>query len=421
MPSLPLIDQDVPDHAATPCDWPGRIEHLRARDSALHAWACLADPAALRAAPPSHGPLSGVCFGVKDVIDVAGMPTRSGSRASDPQPRQFDAACVAQLREAGAVAVGKTVTAEYAYAHPGPTRNPHHAGHTPGGSSSGSAAAVAAGMVPIALGTQTGGSMIRPAAYCGVIGFKPTFGRVHRHGMDVLCDSLDTIGWFGATVGHVRRVAQVLLGAGQGGIPGQGCRAPRVLLLPAGGVSRISPAASHALRQCARELREHGATVTTLEEDGMLQRMLAVHACIMTAELARAMLPVARAHEAVLSPVLRKAIQDGLAIGYAEYTRAQHERDALVQGWRERMSTADFILTPSCPGEAPAGLSTTGTSVMNRPWSLLGWPCLHLPTGRGAGGLPVGVQWVGRSDEDAALLAWAEALHGVVVGRDHVF
>src|SRR5690606_6578975 len=151
--------------------------------------------------PVAAGSLAGLQFGVKDVMDVRGMPTRHGAALENVPPARFDAACVAMLRAAGAIPIGQTVTAEFAVTAPGPTRNPWSLEHTPGGSSSGSAAAVAAGMVPFALGTQTGGSIIRPAAFNGVVGFKPSFGRVPRTGMQVLCDSLDTIGWFTRDVG----------------------------------------------------------------------------------------------------------------------------------------------------------------------------------------------------------------------------
>ncbi len=440
-------------------DWHATIERLRLADRDVRAWVELADadvlvgrraaggvgaarpgsarpggawpdaarPDASRPDPAlpdaasltSSQPLAGLCFGVKDVIDVAGLPTRSGSTASGAAPKALDATCVAQLRAAGATPVGKTVTAEYAYAAPGPTRNPRHPGHTPGGSSSGSAAAVAAGMVPFALGTQTGGSMIRPAAFCGVVGFKPTFGRVHRHGMDVLCDTLDTIGWFGASVAEVARVASVLLGPSQAmASPAAGGRSPRVLLLPASGLARISPAAGAALSSCAHALQAHGAVVTRLDDDAPLQAMLALHGQIMHAELARALLPVVRDDAQALSPVLRQAIADGLAIDYCSYTKAQQQRADWARRWADQMADVDVIVTPSSVGEAPEGLASTGSSVMNRVWSLLGWPSLHLPTGTGEKGLPVGVQWVGRPDDDAALLGWAQAWFDVVDRRN---
>jgi len=376
------------------------------QDAAIQAWTWLAEPADTPATAGSRNALAGVGFGVKDVIDVAGMPTRSGSLATSPEPARWDASCVAQLRAAGAIPIGKTVTAEFAYAAPGPTRNPHHALHTPGGSSSGSAAAVAAGMVDIALGTQTGGSMIRPAAFCGVVGFKPTFGRVHRQGMSVLCDSLDTIGWFSRTVAQSREVASVLLPQAA---PDQApTRAPRVAMLACEAIGTLDAASRQALDDCATRLREQGANLITPDVDADLKSLLHLHTQIMHAELARGLLPIARGSQAgLLSPVLRDAIKLGLDISYADYVQCQQTRDRLSQDWLSRFGEIDVIISPSAPGPAPKGLQSTGSSVFNRVWSLLGWPALHLPTGQADNGLPVGVQWVARPDQDHVLLSWA--------------
>ena len=376
------------------------------QDAAIQAWTWLAEPANTPATAGPRNALAGVGFGVKDVIDVAGMPTRSGSLATSPEPARWDASCVAQLRAAGAIPIGKTVTAEFAYATPGPTRNPNNALHTPGGSSSGSAAAVAAGMVDIALGTQTGGSMIRPAAFCGVVGFKPTFGRVHRQGMSVLCDSLDTIGWFSRTVAQSREVASVLLP--QAAPDHASTRAPRVAMLTCEAIGTLDAASRQALDDCATRLREQGADLITPDVDADLKSLLHLHTQIMHAELARGLLPLARGSQAgLLSPVLRDAIKLGLEISYADYVQCQQARDRLSQDWLSRFGEIDVIISPSAPGPAPKGLQSTGSSVFNRVWSLLGWPALHLPTGQADNGLPVGVQWVARPDQDHALLSWA--------------
>lgn len=376
-------------------------------NDAVQAWTWLAEPAA---ASDKHGALAGVGFGVKDVIDIAGMPTRSGSNATSKEPVRWDASCVAQLRDAGAVPIGKTVTAEFAYASPGPTRNPHLLTHTPGGSSSGSAAAVAAGMVDFALGTQTGGSMIRPAAFCGVVGFKPTFNRVHRQGMSVLCDSLDTIGWFSRTVEQCQTVASVLLPVDATiAAPAQASTAaPRVAMLACDAIGTLESASRQALDDCAARLREQGATLVVPDLDADLKSLLHLHTQIMHAELARGLLPIARSPQAgLLSPVLREAIKLGLTISHADYVQCQQARDRLSREWLARFGEVDIILTPSAPGPAPQGLQSTGSSVFNRVWSLLGWPALHLPTGKTDLGLPVGVQWVARADQDHALLASA--------------
>src|SRR5690606_31690897 len=189
------------------------LQIIEQKEPSVRAWVDCAAPIDHSEAVESDGALAGVPFGVKDVIDVAGFPTLCGSGASDDHPAAFNAACVDALVRAGAVPLGKTVTAEYAFRHPGPTRNPWHLDHTPGGSSSGSAAAVAAGMVPLALSTQTGGSIIRPAAYCGVPALKPSFGLISRDGLQLTCDSLDTIGWHGSDMDWMLRCAAVLLPA----------------------------------------------------------------------------------------------------------------------------------------------------------------------------------------------------------------
>lgn len=386
------------------------LARSKAGDAQVQAWVCLAGDSA--GAPAGQGPLAGAAFGVKDVIDVAGLPTRSGSAAESAEPARRDASCVAQLRAAGAVPIGKTVTAEYAYVTPGPTRNPHNPAHTPGGSSSGSAAAVAAGMVDMALGTQTGGSMIRPAAFCGVVGFKPTFGRVHRQGMHVLCDSLDTIGWFTRSVEQTEQVASVLLPGSAAHRPN---RAPRVALLVCSAMGELSSAARQALNDCVARLREQGAHVAAPELDADLQALLHIHSQTMLAELSRGLLPVVHsAQGGLLSPSLRAAIDRGLAISYSEYAALQQRRARLAAEWQARFADVDFIVTPSAPSEAPEGVRSTGSSLFNRVWSLLGWPALHLPTGRAENGLPVGVQWVARADEDQSLLGWARQLHPLI-------
>ncbi len=393
----------------------------REQDADLRAWVCLSDGDIEQKGETGGGSLAGVAFGVKDVIDVAGLPTRSGATATNnmptnDMPQPWDAACVAQLRAAGAVPIGKTVTAEFAYMSPGPTRNPHRLDHTPGGSSSGSAAAVAAGHVELALGTQTGGSIIRPAAFCGVIGFKPTFGRIHRGGMRVLCDSLDTIGWFTRTLDQSIATAQALLGPDASvAIGTQGTRAPRVAVLPSRALATLSPAADAALVQGVAKLRALGAEIVEPSCDDEQAELLAVHGAIMHAEFARGMLPIFGARGAGLrtpdiTTATREGIEKGLAISPADYAKHRQARERLARIWEDRFSAFDVILAPSAPSEAPAGLASTGSSIFNRIWSLLGWPCVHLPTGTTPLGLPVGVQLVATPARDLPLLAWARWL-----------
>ncbi|AOB30861.1 hypothetical protein AKI39_09385 [Bordetella sp. H567] len=405
-----------PDNRIDPRRARQALQAIAARDGEIQAFVWHVDPASLARDGDGHGDragnggvLRGMPFGVKDIIDVAGMPTRCGAQAMEGDLKVFDAACVAQLRDAGAVPVGKTVTAEFASTVPGATRNPHRPAHTPGGSSSGSAAAVGAGMVDMALGTQTGGSVIRPAAFCGVVGYKPTFGRVHRAGMQVLCESLDTIGWFTRTVAETIAVASVLMpGAQPAAVAGRG---PRVALLGCETLGRLSPAAQAALHDCISGLEAHGATIVRPDLDADMRVLLDVHAKVMRYEMARGMLPIVRTRAQRVSETMREAVRAGLAIDHDTYVGQQHLRARLASRWLAELADVDFIVAPSAPGEAPAGLASTGSSVFNRIWSLLGWPCLHLPTAAGELGLPVGVQWIGRPDTDAALLQWAAALH----------
>lgn len=382
---------------------------LQRQDQAIQAWAWL--PESAPSSMINDGPLSGLHFGVKDIIDVRGMPTHYGAALPENDtPRAFDAVVVAQLRQAGAIPVGKTVTAEYAFVTPGPTANPWNLAHTPGGSSSGSAAAVAAGMVPMALGTQTGGSVIRPAAFNGVIGFKPSFGRIHRGGMAVLCESLDTIGWFTRDLALARKVFDVLL-PGHVTSSHPPATPPRIALLPCHKVGTLSPHALQALEHAAERIREFGGTVDLHEPDENLARLVALHSDISAYELARGMLPMVQVRPQALSQAIRDTIKRGLDITAQHYQDCMQERAVQQALWQQHFVDYDALLTPSSPGEAPKGLHSTGSSIFNRPWSLLGWPCLHLPTTTSPTGLPLGVQLVSLPGRDDSLLALGETWH----------
>lgn len=422
---------DAPDKAARDA-----LQKINALDGVLHAWAHVIKPDDLPLLLDQEaldGPLAGVPVGVKDVINVAGMPTRCGSSACNDTESQFDAASVSLLRAAGAIPIGKTVTAEFAYRTPGLTRNPVNVEYTPGGSSSGSAAAVAAGMVPIAMGTQTGGSMIRPAAFCGVVGFKPTFGSVHRDGMKLTCDSLDTIGWYGRTVADVEAVAQVLLPQCS---PVQGNSLDEPVLLTMPQHQQVSldalcvayipslfpqdgpePEASNALEIAAAQLGNSGAQVRVIEAVADLQLLVEAHSVIMHYEFARSLAPVVRLQQHNLSAVLVDAVDRGGKIAHGQYLDMKTIQTEFRGRWNDLFSDADMILTPSAPGAAPHGINTTGSSRFNVIWTLLGWPCLHLPTSLSGNGLPLGVQLVGKPNSDAGLLSWAEPIHQAIDRR----
>ncbi|MGG1944487.1 amidase [Trinickia sp. NRRL B-1857] len=382
-------------------------------DVRVRAWAHVPSRGTLLASANRIDPtaaLAGVPFGVKDIIDVAGMPTRYGAHLPSTGDAPFDAACVAILRAAGAVPVGKTVTTEFAYRTPGSTRNPHNFERTPGGSSSGSAAAVAAAMVPMALGTQTGGSIIRPAAFCGVVGFKPSIGAVPRDGIKVICESLDTIGWYARSVGDVTEVARVLLPSSAGTPPP--ARAPRIAVILGGYRHTLDDEARHVLDSVVQRLETQGADCFERHVQGELAQLADAHRTIMRYELAASLSPVAHRYEGRLSEALRSCIRDGLATPLSDYLAMLEVRRELTYDWERFAGHADLIVTPSVPGVAPTGLADTGSSAFNVAWSVLGWPCLHLPAAMSAHGMPLGVQLIGPRYRDTDLLAtsaWIES------------
>ncbi|MFE2163204.1 amidase [Streptomyces lydicus] len=374
--------------------------------------------------PAARPALHGIPVGVKDIVHVDGLPTRAGSALPPEVLGGAQATVVDRLVAAGALIAGKTVTAEFAVTAPGPTRNPHNLAHTPGGSSSGSAAAVAAGMVPLAIGTQTVGSMIRPAAYCGVVGFKPTYGRIPVDGVIPNAAGFDTLGCYATDVAGVALAASVLL---------DGWRAPR----PAAGAGRPLlgvPVGPYLERAGAEALRAFGEQRELLRQAGYPVREVPVmddFAQVVDQLFTMNRYEVARAHAdwfARFGDRYREqttaAVQEGQKIGDAAYEAARTRRAA----FRERLAAAgaaagvDLWIAPSATGPAPADLSTTGTSIMCLPWSNAGLPSLSLPAGRAADGLPLGLQLVGGLGADEALLAAAagveDALNGAARGAD---
>ena len=389
---------------------------IERQEPAVRAWRHVLSAAALERMEPERraaGALVGVPIGVKDVIDVAGMPTGFGAPSLTPGSPAFDACCVGMLRAAGAIPVGKTVTAEFAFRTPGPTRNPHAPTHTPGGSSSGSAAAVAAGMVPAALGTQTGGSMIRPAAYCGVVGFKPSIGRVFRDGMKLTCESLDTIGWYSNSVADAQAIADVLIG-GTGAPAAEKAADKRQLTVA---VQLHNPRAALCeesraeIERALAVLAAHGVQCLLVQAERETTLLLQAHDVIMHYEFARSLAPVVERQGHALSGALRQAVAHGLGIGAGQYDEMRAVQSALRGSWHAWYGGADLVLTPSTPGPAPHGLEHTGDASYNKIWSVLGWPCLHLPTAFNRAGLPLGMQLVGDLGKDAALLDAGRKLH----------
>ncbi|GAA0916235.1 MULTISPECIES: amidase [Streptomyces violaceusniger group] len=366
-------------------------------------------------------PLYGVMVGVKDIVHVEGVPTGAGSDVPAEVLAGAEASLVGRLREAGALVAGKTVTAEFAVTAPGPTRNPHHLGHTPGGSSSGSAAAVAAGMVPLAVGTQTIGSMIRPAAYCGVLGFKPTHGRIPSDGVIPNAPTFDTVGLFAADVATLAPAAAVLCDgwrpSGEGGEAAAGRRP--VLGVPLGPyLDRADAEARKSFAEWAGHLAAAGFTVRRVPFPDDFERVVAEQRVINRYELARSHAVWFPRHGERYREQTVEAIREGQRMSHDAYAAALRAR----AGFRERLVAAmdrdgiDLWITPAATGPAPYGLESTGNSVMSLPWSYAGAPALALPAGRAANSLPLGVQCVARPGADERLLGWAPDVESVLVG-----
>jgi Asp-tRNA(Asn)/Glu-tRNA(Gln) amidotransferase A subunit family amidase len=357
-----------------------------------------------------RSPLHGVPVAIKDVIDTADMPTECNSPIYRGYRPMSDAACVAQLRQAGCVVLGKTVTTEFAYLHPAHTRNPHNPAHSPGGSSSGSAAAVADCMVPLALGTRTGGSTIRPAAYCGVIGYKPTFNTINRAGLKFVAESLDTIGILARTCEDAALLVEILAGLTLSDRAPSEASAPRVGLCRTPRWDESDEATHAAVERAASLCAKAGARVDDFELPAGSERLFDEHTRIQSYEAARALAWEYFNHADQLSDALRKRLEVGWRTPRDDYDAARRlARDCrrrLVHDFRDY----DFLLTPSAPGEAPRDLDTTGSSVFNRVWTLFGVPCVTLPFGTGPQGLPLGVQLVGQPGGDRKLLSWGRWL-----------
>jgi Asp-tRNA(Asn)/Glu-tRNA(Gln) amidotransferase A subunit family amidase len=397
------------------------FERIRERDDAVRAWAFIHEKQTLAEArdidrSPRRSRLHGVPVGLKDIIDTESLPTEYGSPIYRGHRPRADASCVALLRRAGCLILGKTVTTEFANNHPSMTRNPHDPAHTPGGSSSGSAAAVADRMVPLALGTQTGGSVIRPAAYCGAFAMKPSFGSINRQGTKFVAESLDTLGIFSRGVEDLALALEVLSGrpapdfTSVAGKPRIGlCRTPR--WQDADSLSQAN------LEQAARVLSKAGATVSDFELPPGSDQLFDHHGLIMGFESVRALAWEYDNHPDKLSTTLKPRLDEAWKVTRAEYDGLRETARACRRALAERMREVDFLLTPSATSEAPRSHASTGDPVFNRAWTLFGVPCVTVPYGKGAHGLPLGVQLVGPMDGDNALLGWARWASGALEAR----
>jgi len=393
------------------------LERIDKRDADVLAWSHLARDAALRQARaldsgPRKGLLHGVPMGVKDIIDSYDQPTRYGSPIYAQHQPLADAATVALARDAGAILLGKTVTTEFANRHPGPTRNPHNPDHTPGGSSSGSAAAVADYQVTLATGTQTGGSVIRPAAFCGVVGYKPSYAHFPTAGMKANTEWLDTIGAYARSIEDIALFRAALMA-----IPFELIERPdtppRIAVCYTPHKDELQPEGLAAVQDAAVALAKAGAHVTEIELPSPANELRDGQKTLSAFDGPRAHADEARRFPELLSQSLKEdKLAHGAKIDYATWTAARKLGERGRAAVDALFTDIDVILTAPAPGEAPLGLARTGNAIFNLLWTYLWMPCVTLPFSRGPKGLPVGIQLVGRQHEDERLLGIAEWVRG---------
>ena len=391
------------------------LDRIAAREPVVRAFA-FHDAALARATTALPGPLHGIPFAVKDVIDTADQPSQYGSPIWQGHRPRADAACVAWARQAGAVVIGKTVTTEFATRTPGPTSNPHSPAHTPGGSSSGSAAGVGAGMFPLAFGTQTAGSIIRPAAFCGTVGYKPSYGMLARSGMKVMSESLDTIGVIARSVADCALAVGAVAGRDLSDPDQATGVAPRigVCATVAGAVAR--PETEALIEREAASLARAGAIVSDCALPDAFDALRTAQPIVMNAESHAAMGWELSHHRDQISESLLDRLDWGAAQGEAAYAAARTTMRELQLRFGMVMEGLDILITPSAPGEAPPGLASTGEPSFNAPWTALHVPCVTVPCGTGPSGLPLGLQIVGRRGQDRAVLAWAQWVSSHIAG-----
>lgn len=394
-----LIDAIARGQSSTAEAWERSARRIAETEHRVAAWVTRhAQPEPL----PTAGVLSGVPLGVKDIIDVAGYPTRCGSALrADTGPVSADAEIVRRWRAAGAVPAGKTVTTEFAFFAPGPTHNPAAPGHTPGGSSSGSAAAVASGQVPLALGSQTAGSVTRPAAYCGVAALVLTRGLLATDGITGLAHSLDSHGFYAAEVRDLACAWSALMA-----VPdplNESARPPRVALWSAAPLGVVDDAMAEAVAALRVRLVADGAEVTGFAAEQVVAEATAAHRVVMAYEAARERAAeFARADE--LSRPLAELLRTGAATTEADYAAARGVVEAARREVLALLTGHDAIIGPAAPGPAPAGLDATGDPVLSRAWQAMGLPVVAVPGLRSPRGLPLGIQVIGAPRSEADLL-----------------
>ncbi|MGZ9105201.1 MAG: amidase [Rhodoplanes sp.] len=393
----------------TPADVVDRCaEAIAAREGAIGAFAVLdVETARKRAQDAAEeliaAPLRGLPVGVKDLFDTADLPTSYGSPIYAGHRPVSDAALVSMIRRAGGLLFGKTVTTPLAFLDPAATRNPHHREHTPGGSSSGSAAAVAAGMLPIAVGSQTGGSVIRPAAFCGIAGYKPSFKLLPMVGCKAFAWSLDTAGLFAASVADVAFAAAAIT-ARDLRVDHAPPSAPRIALVRTHIWGEASEAMQNAVENAARIASRAGAALEEVRLPPIFEDAFRAHATIQDYEAYRAFAFEYDRHRDALGPLLRDLLDQARKVGADDYDSARRTARRARQALADLMTDTDVLITPSAPGAAPKTLNSTGVSTFNRLWTLMGAPCINVPGQFDSAHLPLGVQVVGSFARDRSAL-----------------
>jgi len=392
------------------------LERIRNRDGEVRAFAAVDEELALSEArardrEPSRSPLHGIPIAVKDTIQTADLPTQYNSPIFQGHRPAADACCVRTLRARGAVILGKTDTHEFAAAGRLPaTRNPHDLRCTAGGSSSGSGAAVADHMVPLALGTQTGGSTIRPAAFCGIFGMKPSFAETSFEGARTFSPTLDTLGWFARSVEDLALVADALGVLRDGWCRRESVAGLRIALCRTPMWSQAEPPAQDVLLESADKLRRTGAVVEDLDLGTPFDQLNTWHDVVMQGDGRAAFLDLYVAYPELLHDEFKAKVENRLGITPRQLLEARDAIAASRPVFDALAAPYDAVLTPSAPGEAPQSLETTGMATFSRIWTALHVPCITLPAGRGPRGLPLGVQLVGPRLADPALLGVAHAV-----------
>jgi amidase len=388
------------------------LDRIAAREPQVHAWAHLDPDATLASArrfdrSGKRGPLAGVPFGVKDIIDTFDMPTEWGTPIHKGRQPERDAACVALSRKAGGVLLGKTITTEFANLHPGPTRNPHDLTRTPAGSSSGSAAAVADLMVPIAIGTQTTGSTIRPASFCGVFGYRPTYGEHRMHGVMEASGSLDTLGILARSVADVALYRDVLLGISPE--PMGKIERPHFALCRSHIWSQFEPTTQTLVEDAAFRLARAGARVTEFTLPAEFELLNDAHRTISSFEFARTFTFEIENHWDEISDTLRGGrLHDGLTGNFSRYIEAKQLAGECRRRLDALMGGIDALLTPAAFGEAPVGTPAFAGVPLYQIWTTLHVPAMSIPVFKGAAGMPIGAQLLAKRHDDRKLFACAQ-------------